>query len=145
MLGQSYKTWDGHQFDFIGAVDFYTVGSAQRMIGNYMFTCEDLPGTKIVGFENHSGKTYLGPSVKPMGKVLKGYGNNGEDKTEGVRYQNVFGTYSHGCLLPKNPQLCDYILTVALTRKYGQCQLQPLDDSLENNAHHYMQSRLERQ
>ena len=84
------------------------------------FTCDEL-GVNVVGFENHSGKTYLGSGVKPMGKVLKGYGNNGADGTEGARYKNVFATYSHGCLLPKNPVLCDYILKTALERKYGAC------------------------
>ena len=86
MLGQYYKTWDGKQCDFTGALDLYTVGSEQRMIGNYMFTCEEAD-CKIVGFENHSGKTYLGSGVKPLGKILEGYGNNGEDGTEGAHYK----------------------------------------------------------
>ena len=118
MLGQYYKTWDGKQCDFTGALDLYTVGSEQRMIGNYMFTCEEAD-CKIVGFENHSGKTYLGSGVKPLGKILEGYGNNGEDGTEGAHYKNVFASYSHGCLLPKNPKLADLILKTALERKYG--------------------------
>ena len=142
MLGQYYKTWDGVQCDFTGALDLYTVGSKQRMIGNYMFTCDELPGVNVVGFENHSGKTYLGSGVKPLGHVLEGYGNNGEDKTEGARYRNVFATYSHGCLLPKNPALCDHILKTALTRRYGEAELTPLDDALENAAHSYMENRL---
>ena len=142
MLGQYYKTWDGVQCDFTGALDLYTVGSKQRMIGNYMCTCDELPGVNVVGFENHSGKTYLGAGVKPMGHVLEGYGNNGEDKTEGARYRNVFATYSHGCLLPKNPALCDHILKTALTRRYGEAELAPLDDALENAAHSYMENRL---
>ena len=141
MLGQYYKTWDGVQCDFTGALDLYTVGSKERMIGNYMFTCDEL-GCEVVGFENHSGKTYLGPSVRPMGKVLAGSGNNGEDGQEGARYKNVFATYSHGCLLPKNPQLADYILKTALARKYGQAELSPLEDRLEAAAHDYMQNRL---
>ena len=141
MLGQYYKTWDGVQCDFTGALDLYTVGSKERMIGNYMFTCDEL-GCEVVGFENHSGKTYLGPSVRPMGKVLAGSGNNGEDGQEGARYKNVFATYSHGCLLPKNPQLADYILKTALVRKYGQAELSPLKDRLEMAAHDYMQNRL---
>ena len=142
MLGQYYKTWDGAQCDFTGALDLYTIGSKERMIGNYMFTCEEL-GCEVVGFENHSGKTYLGSGVKPMGRVLAGFGNNGEDGTEGARYQNVFGTYSHGCLLPKNPKLADHILRVTLERKYGEAELVPLDDSLETAAHDYMKKRLE--
>ena len=144
MLGQYYKTWDGKQCDFTGALDLYTVGSEQRMIGNYMFeTLPESSGAVVVGFENHSGKTYLGEGVSPLGKMLKGYGNNGEDQTEGARYKNVFGTYSHGSLLPKNPVLCDFILQTALERKYGQIEpLAPLDDTLELNANEYMKQRL---
>ena len=136
-----YKTWDGKQCDFTGALDLYTVGSEQRMIGNYMFTCDEA-NCKIVGFENHSGKTYLGSGVKPLGKVLEGYGNNGEDGTEGARYKNVFASYSHGCLLPKNPKLADLILQTALERKYGACTLPSLPDTLETAAHTYMENRL---
>lgn len=143
MLGAYYKTWDGVQCDFIGALDLYTIGSKERMIGNYMFTCEELNGQTVVGFENHSGKTYLGSGVRPMGKVLSGHGNNGEDGGEGARYNNVFATYSHGCLLPKNPVLCDHILKTALERKYGTVTLEPLDDTLEQNAHTYMKNRLQ--
>ena len=143
MLGHYYETWDGQKCAFTGAVDLYTVGDKQRMIGNYMFTCDEL-NCEIVGFENHSGKTYLGAGVKPMGKVLAGFGNNGEDGTEGARYKNVFGTYSHGSLLPKNPKLADHILRVALERKYGEAELTPLDDSLETAAHDYMKRRLEK-
>ncbi len=142
MLGQYYKSTDGVQCDFIGALDLYTQGTKDRMTGNYMFTWEDVPGEKIVGFENHSGKTYLGSGVRPLGRVLEGFGNNGEDGTEGVRYKNVYGTYSHGCLLPKNPALCDHILLTALRRKYGEVTLEPLADTFENAAHDYMVRRL---
>lgn len=142
MLGAYYKTWDGVQCDFLGALDLYTVGCQERMIGNYLFTCDELPDVRVAGFENHSGKTYLGSNVRPLGRVIAGHGNNGEDGTEGARYQNVFATYSHGCLLPKNPVLCDHILRTALTRKYGAAELAPLDDALENSAHDYMVRRL---
>ena len=141
MLGQYYKTWDGQQCDFTGALDLYTVGSEQRMIGNYMFSCEEA-GCNIVGFENHSGKTYLGSGVRPLGRVLEGSGNNGEDGTEGARYKNVFASYSHGCLLPKNPKLADLILQTALERKYGALTLPSLPDTLETAAHTYMENRL---
>lgn len=144
MLGHYYKTWDGQMCDFTGALDLYTEGSKDRMIGNYMFSWDEVPGQRIVGFENHSGKTYLGPGVQPMGTVLAGYGNNGQDGTEGCRYKNVFGTYSHGCLLPKNPVLADFILRSALERKYGKAELEPLEDMLEAAAHNYMANRLER-
>ena len=105
MLGSYYRTWDGKQCDFIGAIDYYTVGSKERMIGNFLFEClPESGGSTVVGFENHSGKTYLGSGVSPLGKVLVGGGNNGEDGCEGVRYRNVFGTYSHGPVLPKTPR-----------------------------------------
>lgn len=142
MLGHYYKTWDGQQCDFTGALDLYTVGQKERMIGNYMFSCEELNGATVVGFENHSGRTYLGSGVRPMGRVLAGSGNNGEDGMEGARYKNVFCTYSHGCLLPKNPLLADYILKTALERRYGAAELAPLDDSVELAAHAYMENRL---
>ena len=141
MLGQYYKTWDGQQCDFTGALDLYTIGSKDRMIGNYMYECEEL-GVNVVGFENHSGKTYLGSSVRSIGKVLAGYGNNGEDHTEGARYKNVYATYSHGCLLPKNPAICDFLLKTALERKYGTAELEPLPDVLEKAAHDRMEARL---
>ena len=96
----------------------------------------------VVGFENHSGKTYLGDKVRPMGRVLSGHGNNGKDKTEGARYKNVFATYSHGPLLPKNPKLADLILKTALMRKYPGIHLSALNDSFEEQAHNYMQERL---
>lgn len=80
MLGSYYRTWDGKQCDFIGAIDYYTVGSKERMIGNFLFEClPESGGSTVVGFENHSGKTYLGSGVSPLGKVLIGGGNNGED------------------------------------------------------------------
>ena len=144
MLGEYYKTWDGVQLDFIGAIGVHTIGAKERMIGNYMFrTTPESGDTVVVGFENHSGKTYLSEQGAPLGMMLSGNGNNGEDKTEGARYKNVFGTYSHGSLLPKNPVLCDFILQTALNHRYdGAEPLAPLDDTLELNAHRYMQERL---
>ena len=144
MLGEYYKTWDGVQLDFIGAIGVHTIGAKERMIGNYMFrTTPESGDTVVVGFENHSGKTYLSEQVAPLGMMLSGNGNNGEDKTEGARYKNVFGTYSHGSLLPKNPVLCDFLLQTARNHRYdGAEPLAPLDDTLELNAHRYMQERL---
>lgn len=142
MLGSYYKTWDGQQCDFIGALDLYTEGEQERLIGNFMFSCPELNGLNVVGFENHSGRTYLGSGVKPLGTILYGGGNNGRDKTEGARYRNVFATYSHGCLLPKNPELADLILKNALERRYGTVSLESLDDVLERNAHDSMERRL---
>ena len=145
MLGAYYETYDGQRCDFIGALDLYTVGARKRMIGNYMFRVDDaLGGTTVVGFENHSGKTRLGPGLEPLGRVLAGFGNNGEDGTEGAHYKNVFGTYSHGPLLPKNPAFADLLLRTALERRFGAAELAPLDDRLADMAHDEMAARLER-
>ena len=143
MLGQYYETFQGVRCDFIGALDLYTVGSKRRMIGNTVFRCvESCGGSTVIGFENHSGKTWLGPSVEPMAHVITGYGNNGEDHTEGVHYRNVFGTYSHGPVLPKNPQFCDMLLKTALETRYGSAELTPLDDDAEYAAHDEMIKRM---
>lgn len=143
MLGQYYKTYTGEQCDFIGALDLHTIGSEERMIGNYMFQCPpENGGGTVVGFENHSGRTYLGSGVEPLGHVLSGFGNNGEDGTEGARYKNVFATYSHGPLLPKNPAFADLLLLTALRRRYPDAELAPLNDGLEIKAHDYMENRL---
>lgn len=143
MLGNYYLTHTGEQCDFIGAVNLYTVGQSERMIGNYMFRCaSENGGSVVVGFENHSGRTYLGEGVAPLGTVLAGHGNNGEDGTEGCRYKNVFGTYSHGPLLPKNPVLADFLLLTALRRRYPDAELSPLPDLQEQRAHSCMAVRL---
>jgi len=106
------------------------------MIGNFVFECDFLKNDhydgKIVGFENHSGRTYLGPGVKPLGKIIKGYGNNGEDGFEGAIYKNVYCSYSHGSLLPKNPALADHLISVALKQKYKDfVSLSGIDDEFE--------------
>lgn len=132
MLGKYYKTYDGKMLEYMGALDFYTEGKEERMIGNYAYKTKE--GIEVVGFENHSGRTYLGKSVEPLGKMIKGFGNNGEDGTEGVRFKNTFGTYSHGPVLPKNPQLADLLISKALENKYGKSQLSSLDDTLEAKA-----------
>ena len=143
MLGSYYETYDGQRCDFIGALDLYTVGSKTRMIGNYKFKCCDAAGgSVVVGFENHSGKTRLGSGVEPLGTVLAGFGNNGEDGTEGAHYKNVFGSYSHGPMLPKNPEFCDMLLAAALERRFGRAELAPLDDTIELLAHDEMCARV---
>lgn len=143
MLGRNYTTWDGVTCDFIGAIDYETKGARDRMIGNFAFQCgPESGGSVVVGFENHSGKTYLGTGVEALGTVLSGSGNNGEDGTEGVRYLNVFGTYSHGPVLPKNPDFADAVLRAALDRRSPGFALEPLDDTLERQAHDYMMKRL---
>ncbi len=114
----------------LGLLDFYTEAGDKYLVGNVVVKVGDY---HLIGFENHSGRTYLN-ELNPLGQVISGFGNNGKDKTEGVRYKNVFGTYLHGPLLPKNPKLCDDIISIALKNKYGIEELQELDDSLEIKA-----------
>ena len=133
MLGNYYITDKGENIKFLRAVDFYTKAASPRMIGNIVYSTELNGKSPVAAFENHSGKTYLGKGVSPLGKVVKGFGNNGEDGTEGARYKNVFATYGHGPLLPKNPVLCDSILLTAL-KAHGVSDLSELDDRVENAA-----------
>jgi len=114
----------------ISLLDAYTVAGNKRFIGNVTVKTNFTNPNTLVGFENHSGLTYLQGETKPIGNIIVGYGNNGKDSTEGARYKNVFGTYLHGSFLPKNPHFADYILELALGEK-----LEPLDDAIENNAH----------
>ena len=131
MLGKYYQMYTGERLDYIGAVDFYTVGEKERLIGNYAF---DTEFGRVIGFENHSGRTYLGKGVAPLGKMVSGYGNNGRDGTEGVHYKNTFCTYSHGPVLPKNPALADKLIETAMRRRDPSFALTPLDDSAEDFA-----------
>ena len=135
MLGKYYEAADGTRVDFLGGINVYTTASNKRMIGNfvYEYTRDNGETFPIVGFENHNGQTWLGEGVQPMGKILKGYGNNGEDGTEGARYKNVFATYSHGPLLPKNARIADELLGIAYERKYGET-LPPLEHDMEDAA-----------
>ena len=133
LLGHYYKPHEGPELKGISLLDAYTVAGNRRMIGNVTIKGDD--GSFLVGFENHSGKTYLGQGVPPLGKIVVGNGNNGEDKTEGAASGTIYGTYLHGSLLPKNPQFADRLLQQALSRRYGDVNLTKLDDSLENQAH----------
>lgn len=140
LLGEYYQPADGDKLNGVGLFPVYTVAGSRRMIGNILIESDF---GKIVGFENHSGKTYLKNGAKPLGKVIKGFGNNGEDNTEGCVYKNAIGCYMHGSLLPKNPQLADWLLTQALKIKYSKdIQLESLDDSIEDKAHNKIISRL---
>ena len=108
----------------------------------FSLASREIAMTELVGFENHSGKTYLGTGVHPLGKVIVGAGSNGEDSTEGAVYKNAFGCYLHGSLLPKNPHFADYLIAKALERRYGIVRLKPLDDSIEWQAHETIVKRL---
>lgn len=146
LLGEYYEPFDGPKLPGVELFPAYTVASSDRMIGNIVVqSSESLKADSeaslktddyLIGFENHSGKTYLKENGKPLGKVKKGFGNNGEDQTEGCLYKNAIGCYMHGSLLPKNPNLADWLLQKALEIKSGkEIKLKPLDDSLEIQAH----------
>ncbi len=134
LLGNYYKLKE-EQIGGLGIVDINTVQGDTRLIGNIIINCEiDGKNFDIAGFENHGGITYIN-GEKPLGKVVKGYGNNGSDGFEGVIYKNVFGTYLHGPVFPKNPLFADAVLERTLKHKYQDFKgLVPIDDSLENTA-----------
>lgn len=132
LLGTYYQPFKGPKLPGTGLFPVYTLAGHDRMIGNIVI---DSFFGKLVGFENHSGKTYLKKEAKPLGKIIKGFGNNGEDLTEGCIVNNAIGCYMHGSLLPKNPELADWLLQKALEVKYGKAiELKPLDDTLEIRA-----------
>lgn len=133
LLGKYYATPEGEKLPGLNILDLYTEAGSTRFIGNTVILNEDSNET-YVGFENHSGRTYLGEGLKPMGKCITGYGNNGSDGYEGCIYKNTYATYFHGCLLSKNPELADKLISLALTKKYGEFELSPLDDTLELQA-----------
>ncbi len=132
LFGRSFTTHQGEVIKGIGILPLETTGGDVRMIGNTIY---DTPYGEIVGYENHSGITVLDADAKSFGTVVQGDGNNGYDGTEGCIVQNVFGTYSHGPLLVKNPQFADELLRLALERKYPDVILTQLDDTLELAAH----------
>ena len=144
LLGQSYTTVDGQQLPGAGLFDIRSVPGPRRHIGNVLVET-DLDGQRrtLVGFENHSGRTYLGRGVLPLGRALVGAGNNGQDHTEGAVYKGAIGCYLHGSLLPKNPWLADHLLATALRHATGErVALKPLDDRLEEDAHQAVVARV---
>jgi hypothetical protein len=132
LLGHYYRPHQGPELRGLSLIDAYTVAGPTRFIGNVAIRRGN--GT-IVGFENHSGRTYLGAGVAPLGQVLHGCGNNGEDGQEGAHVGTLYGTYLHGSLLPKNPALADELIAQALARRHGQVTLAPLPDDIELAAH----------
>jgi len=145
LLGHYYQTGDGERYDGIGLIDVRTEAGKKRFIGDVVVlsAIDGLTPSTLVGFENHSGRTFLGPNAKPLGKVLKGHGNNGSDHQEGCVQGGVIGTYMHGSLLPKNPHLADHLIAGALRRRGGGA-LSHLDDSAELAAHGWILQRAQR-
>ena len=136
LFGHYYKPFDEDELQGISLLDVYTVAGKKRFIGNVTVQTDFLNPQTLVGFENHSGLTYLQGDTKPLGKVIVGNGNNGEDKMEGARYKNVFGTYLHGSFLPKNPQFADLLIKLALKKRYNEeIELDILDNTIEIETH----------
>jgi len=139
LVGRHYRTAEGAKLPGLGLLDAWTEAGTSRCIGDVVLETAPELGLRpptLVGFENHIGRTFLGPAAKPIGRVRAGFGNNAEDGGEGAMQQNLFGTYLHGSLLPKNPHLADLLLERALG-----CPLPSLEADLELTTHHRIAAR----
>jgi CobQ-like glutamine amidotransferase family enzyme len=132
LFGKFFKTQDGHIIKGIGLLNIETYAGPERLIGNIVTESPEFG--QIIGYENHSGQTFLAQGVEPLGRVIKGAGNNGEDHTEGAHYKNVIGSYCHGSLLPKNPAVADFLIEKAVLRKYGEFVPSVIDDRFADEA-----------
>ena len=139
-LGDHYRLGD-EKVQGLSLVELHSDRAEPRLIGNVAVRSR-ISAHPIVGYENHGGRTHLGPGVEPLGELLLGFGNDGRTGKEGCLYKNVVGTYVHGPLLPKNPNVADYLLGRALERRYGKGELEPLDDGEELAANKVMYDRM---
>jgi CobQ-like glutamine amidotransferase family enzyme len=138
LLGRTYRDVKGAELPGIGLFPFDTIAGDTRMIGDVLLECELEPGIRrtLAGFENHAGRTRLDPGAQPLGRVMAGFGNDGESGWEGCRVERAIGTYLHGPLLPRNPWLADWLLAQALAHRLGNPpERAPLADELEDEAH----------
>jgi CobQ-like glutamine amidotransferase family enzyme len=145
LLGRWYADQEGAELPGAGVLPLETVAGSRRMIGDVLLACELEPGRPqtLVGFENHAGRTLLDAGSEPLGRVVSGFGNDGESGFEGCRAGRVVGTYLHGPLLPRNPWFADWLLAQALAHRTGgePPELEPLEDSLEAQAHSVSSAR----
>ena len=144
LLGRFYRDQSGDELPGVGLFPLHTVAGERRMIGDVLLECELEPGDRrtLAGFENHAGRTYLDEGAEPLGRVLAGFGNDGESGYEGCRAGRAVGTYLHGPLLPRNPWLADWLLAQALAHQTGDVPVfEPLDDELEAQAHEVSAAR----
>ena len=145
LMGQYYRTHEGKIIECLGLLDLVTEAGSNRLIGDTVYDSPLLRevgvDSRLYGFENHSGRTMLGTGVRPLATVISGFGNNGEDKTEGAIYNNVYCTYSHGSFLPKNPEMADYLILKALKRWIPNLERLPaLGNDMEQNARNYLET-----
>ncbi|HKV44631.1 MAG TPA: glutamine amidotransferase [bacterium] len=144
LVGRFYRSAAGEELPGVDLLDLWTEHpgpSARRLIGNLEIEVEGM-AAPLIGFENHGGRTHLGPGARPLGRVLVGFGNNGEDGQEGAISRQVYGTYLHGPLLPKNPAFADRLIREAVGRRHPGFQLTPLSDAIETRARAVMLARL---
>lgn len=139
LFGRFFKTQDGHTIRGIGLLDIETHAGPERLIGNIITKSDEFG--EIVGYENHSGQTFLANGVTPLGHVVRGAGNNGQDETEGARFKNVIGSYLHGSLLPKNPLIADFLIEKAVTKRYGEFIPSVIEDRFADLARRHARSR----
>jgi CobQ-like glutamine amidotransferase family enzyme len=139
MFGRFFKTADDVIIQGIGLLDVETYAKPERLIGNIVTSSSEFG--EIIGYENHSGQTFLGKDAYPLAHVRIGAGNNTKDATEGARYNNVIGTYLHGSLLPKNPKLSDFLIRTAVLNKFGIYEGDPIDDSYARQARRFASKR----
>ena len=138
LLGRFYRDQGGDELPGVGLLPLHTIAGSRRMIGDVLLECELEPGLRrtLAGFENHAGRTILDEGAEPLGRVVAGFGNDGDSGYEGCRVGRAIGTYLHGPLLPRNPWLADWLLVQALAhRGDGPVALDPLPDELERDAH----------
>ena len=144
LIGHFYRPAAGEELPGAGLLDLWTEHpgpGAHRLIGNLVIEVQGM-AAPLVGFENHGGRTHLGPGARPLGRVVVGWGNNGADGWEGAVARRVYGTYLHGPLLPKNPAFADRLIHEALSRRHAGIELAPLPDSVETRARGVMLDRL---
>jgi CobQ-like glutamine amidotransferase family enzyme len=144
LLGRFYRDQSADELPGVGLFPLHTVAGERRMIGDVLLECELEPGERrtLAGFENHAGRTYLDDGAEPLGRVLAGFGNDGESGYEGCRVGRAVGTYLHGPLLPRNPWLADWLLAQAIAHRTGEVPVfEPLDDELEAQAHEVSSAR----
>ena len=145
LLGRFYRERSGAELPGVGLLPLHTVAGERRMIGDVLVECELEPGQRrtLAGFENHAGQTLLDAGAEPLGRVVAGFGNDGESGFEGCRVGRAIGTYLHGPLLPRNPWLADWLLRQALAHRTGAdpAEFEPLGDALEAEAHAVAASR----
>lgn len=139
LFGRFFKTSTGTVIEGVGLLDTETHAGPERLIGNTIINSQKFG--EIIGYENHSGQTFLEKGTSPLGSVILGAGNNGHDETEGVLYKNIIGTYLHGSLLPKNPQIADFLIEQAALNKFGSFSPTVIDDTFANKAREVARKR----